>query len=242
MSSESFDIPAFTPEPFVWNQTAAILDTLRAATPDTKSTPTTSITPEEAQSLVQWVVAGAADRLKKIFPKMQEDWGEYALGKCVFASAAARDLLRDIPKDYIHHFNMHRAGSTPHDVIILHLPIKSAKSDQAEWKSYVIDPTLVQFFHDHNIGKRMTETAEGRAFATELISHGYAELSEATAKLYTEAFVPSILLRNSLKNAGGSYLKLLTSPEFAKVEYSDDPRKIFKNIPPRDQSGEGRWA
>ena len=60
-----------------------------------------------------------------------------------------------------------------------------------EWKHYLLDPTLAQFADTRCA--RLLATPAGAEFGTQLLTHGYAELTEAAAACYIDAFIPPIL-------------------------------------------------
>lgn len=70
--------------------------------------------------------------------------------------------------------------------------------DMPNGKSYLIDPTIGQFFHDNpsEVNARLappgdffrTHSSETAQIGKELLQHGYIELTPRVAQLYIEAF------------------------------------------------------
>lgn len=154
--------------------------------------------------------------------KAPKYWERYISHKCLQAQDLADVLLGELPDALLTPIHSDVFSHINHAFVILTLPIE--ENGKTVTKHFIIDPTIAQFFYDngrdqgHTVGEKLL--AGNEAFADELLTRGFAELSEERAKLYVDSFVPeadrkyvdSILERN-----GGSYLNFLKDPAIADV-------------------------
>ena len=188
--TQPFAIPDFQTKPFVWDETQSVIASLQAIPYDESAPPKAGISPQEGEQLLNWMMAGTTGMLERLFPRRNRDWTEYCKAKCVIANAIEHDLAQDLPENYIHSFNMQHLSGTPHAAMILRLPVETSVGTW-EWKHYLLDPTLAQFADTRCA--RLLATPAGAEFGTQLLTHGYAELTEAAAACYIDAFIPPIL-------------------------------------------------
>lgn len=221
MTTDDFTIPPLATKPFIWTDGLPIIGMLKDIPYDRTRIPPKGISSADAKSFAEWVTAGALNRLETLFPRRGSDWDEYSATKCGFAAAAVLDLTCDISQGYRHNFNMQKFSGRPHSAVVLRLPVQPAENERPEWKHFLIDPTFAQFFYINTIGDRLVEKPEGATFAKRLLKDGYVELTEETAKIYMDAFMPLNYLSPDtearLKQCHGSYLELLCHPDFSQA-------------------------
>jgi hypothetical protein len=150
------------------------------------------VSPEQAETILQWSVENARQYVIDLLGMDEAITNPYLMNNtCTEAQAAAGMPLMDTMSP-----NEVRVTETPdgtHKMLVVDIPVESAPG-QIETKTYLIDPTLRQFSGlkhggKPDVGHYMNATEEGKAVANEILSKGYAELTEANAKGYAEAFV-----------------------------------------------------
>ena len=204
---EEFTPPAFHARAFDQGEGAPILAALRDL-PRRGKLLMGGLSPEQAEALSSWVLAGVAEKLQQKFDRRGRDWSEFADAKCAIANAMARELLQDAPQGVVFNMNMSNIGSVPHAIMVLKLPVQE-QGEPVRTQHVLIDPTFAQFMTGDAIGERMTETPERRAIAHALMKKGYTTLDEAGARAYITAFASEAQVAQKVRKAGGSYLEMM---------------------------------
>lgn len=226
------------------------------------------ITKDEAEKMLQWVVQAARNVLKEYVSDSFKD--ESLLGWCGFGQALTGTTLQELGLEpNILNANPHIGADTGrHAFLTVEMPIVQENGEVKNYP-YLVDTTFRQFFlrnevttsqgtfiKDKRFGNRVAPLAGywllqmpgGEKLAEQLLSKGFIELNEDSAKLYGDAFVLEETRRKNptqvpkekeLKTgiSGKLYLKNLTHPlEQEKIDFDEEelaPEKEKMKTPMR---------
>ncbi|MBN8543380.1 MAG: hypothetical protein J0M34_03850 [Alphaproteobacteria bacterium] len=162
-----------------------------------------------------------------------DHWGRYITNKCVQARDLSDAVLSELPKSMVTSIHTNAFSKINHGILVLKLPIE--EHGEVTQKHFLVDPTIAQFFYDdntpqddsHKVGEQLLAVNE--AFARELVSQGFSELSEPNAELYVNALGVDMKrqrAKHAMAESKGSYLDFLQHPEFAQARVSTQPGRF----------------